>query len=153
MSDLEWEPPAGMLPEVARAWRAFFRKALSGVAGYTATPDMYLRLYKLQNGRCAICQKARGINPEDPKGRGPQRLGWDHNHVTGVVRGLLCTKGDKSCNRMVGWFKNDPQAFLRGFKYLMQPPALVVIGKPENVATGRAASVEINGQDITRYLA
>lgn len=144
MTALVWEPPAGMEPKVVSAWREFFRKAAAGKAGYTATPDMYLRLYKFQLGRCAICQKAKGINPEDPKGRGSQRLGWDHNHVTGLVRGLLCTRGEWSCNRIVGRYRDNPQAFLRGYEYLTKPPAF-------NLITASGGKVEMAGVDITRY--
>ena len=111
---------------MASAWREFFRKAASGRAGYTATPTMYVILYKAQLGRCFICQSARGINPEDPKGKGAQRLGWDHNHTTGAVRGLLCTKGEWSCNRIVGRYRDRPDAFARGARYLEQPPAAVL---------------------------
>lgn len=121
-----WEPPAGMSVTHVRAWREFFRKAASGQAGYTATWEDYVILYRAQLGRCFICQTARGINPDDPKARGTQRLGWDHNHMTGAVRGLLCTKGEWSCNRIVGRFRDKPEAFWRGFRYLTKPPALVL---------------------------
>jgi hypothetical protein len=126
MTEIIWTPPAGMAANVAKAWRAFFLKAASGSAGYTATAEAYVILYKAQLGRCFICQVARGINPEDPKGRGAQRLGWDHNHATGAVRGLLCTKGEWSCNRIVGRFRDNPEAFRRAARYLESPPALVV---------------------------
>lgn len=126
MIEYQWTAPAGMLPTVAASWRAFYRKAASGKSGYKATPEMYVILYKAQLGRCFICQVARGINPEDPKGRGPQRLAWDHNHATGAVRGLLCAKGEWSCNRIVGRYRDDPEAFRRGFRYLEQPPALIL---------------------------
>jgi hypothetical protein len=109
-----------------RAWREFFRKAASGQAGYTVTWEDYVILYRAQLGRCFICQTARGINPDDPKARGSQRLGWDHNHATGAVRGLLCTKGEWSCNRIVGRFRDKPEAFWRAFRYLTSPPALVL---------------------------
>jgi recombination endonuclease VII len=126
MAEFTYEPPAGMTPAVGRAWREFFRKAASGTAGYTASPEMYLITYKAQLGRCFICQVAKGINPEDPRGRGTQRLGWDHNHATGAVRGLLCTKGQWSCNRIVGRYRDNPQAFRRAARYLEQPPALIL---------------------------
>jgi hypothetical protein len=121
-----WVPPQGMSLPVARSWREFFRKALTGTAGYVATPGMYIVLYKAQLGRCYICQTAKGINPEDPKGKGSQRLGWDHNHATGIVRGLLCCKGEWSCNRIVGRFRDNPVVWARGFRYLTSPPALVL---------------------------
>jgi hypothetical protein len=126
VTEVDWTPPDGMFPPVARAWREFFRKAASGTAGYTATPDMYVVLYRAQLGRCFICQIAKGINPDDPKGRGSQRLGWDHNHATGMVRGLLCTKGEWSCNRIVGRYRDDPMTFHRAYRYLFSPPALVL---------------------------
>lgn len=109
------------------AWRNFFRKAASGEAGYTAGWEDYVILYRAQLGRCYICQTARGINPADPKARGSQRLGWDHNHSTGMIRGLLCTKGEWSCNRIVGRYKDNPDAFERAARYLQSPPALVLM--------------------------
>ncbi len=126
MGEFVYEAPAGMTPAVAAKWREFFRKAQSGTAGYTATPEMYMVLYRAQLGRCYICQVAKGINPEDPRGRGTQRLGWDHNHATGAVRGLLCTKGQWSCNRIIGRYRDNPGAFRRAARYLEQPPALVL---------------------------
>ena len=48
------------------------------------TEEDYARMFKEQNGKCAIC-----LN--EPKQR---RLAVDHDHKTGKVRGLLCA----SCN-------------------------------------------------------
>lgn len=126
MSDFAWTPPEGMAPAVARAWLAFFRKAASGKAGYTCSPELYVTLYKAQLGRCYVCQTAKGINPEDPKGRGTGRLGVDHNHGTGAVRGLLCVKGEWSCNRIIGRYRDNPEAFRRAYQYLQQPPAYLL---------------------------
>lgn len=125
MSD--WTPPEGMAVKHVTAWRNFFRKAASGEAGYTAGWEDYVILYRAQLGRCFICQRARGINPDDPQARGSQRLGWDHNHSTGLIRGLLCTRGERSCNRIVGNFRDDPDAFARGARYLKSPPSLVLL--------------------------
>lgn len=122
---MNWTPPQAMEPSVVRAWRAFYRKALSGVDGYTATPWEYRMQYIAQRGRCAICRKAKGIHPDDPKGRGSRRLGWDHNHVTGAKRGLLCTGGDRTCNRIIGWL--DAAALARAASYVVRPPARVLI--------------------------
>lgn len=110
---LAWTPPEGMLPKVASEWRAFYRAAL---VRYDVTPKRYLQLYLLQRGRCWICRKATGKHPLDPKGRGGRRLGIDHNHTTGVVRGLLCSGGDKTCNRIIGWL--DAPALRRAAAYL-----------------------------------
>lgn len=95
-----WTPPEGMTALNVQAWRAFYRGALDR---YSVTPAQYRFLYLIQKGRCAICRVAKGIHPDDPKAGGTRRLGIDHNHVTGAVRGLLCTGGDKTCNRIIGW--------------------------------------------------
>lgn len=70
----------------------------------------YERLYRFQDGRCAGCQRATGRT---------KRLAVDHNHLTGEVRGLLCGP----CNRMVGWYRDDPSTFERLVRYLLDPPA------------------------------
>jgi formate dehydrogenase maturation protein FdhE len=48
----------------------------------------YKRMFRQQKGRCAICHK-------------PQKSRWlavDHDHKTGKVRSLLCTR----CNTILG---------------------------------------------------
>jgi len=119
-----WTPPVGMKSANVTAWRAFYRKALSGEAGYTITPAQYRLLYVAQKGRCWICRKAKGIHPDDPNARGSRRLGVDHDHFTGQVRGLLCTGGDKTCNRIIGWLSHA--ALERAVGYLEHPPARVL---------------------------
>jgi hypothetical protein len=118
-----WTPPEGMDDQVAREWRSFYRAALKT---YGTTPATYRDLYLAQKGRCAICRIATGKHPDDPKGRGGRRLGIDHNHITSVVRGLLCTGGDKTCNRIIGWL-NAP-ALERAAMYLdgRRTPALLL---------------------------
>jgi hypothetical protein len=59
----------------------------------------YERLREQQDNRCAICKV------DKPGGRGDWHV--DHNHETGVSRGLLCL----GCNIGLGCFKDDP-AFL-----------------------------------------
>lgn len=117
-----WVPPLGMEHDVIYRWAAFYRSILDT---YGLSPDLYRDLYLAQKGRCAICQRAKGVHPDDPKGRGGRRLGVDHNHVTGQVRGLLCTGGDKTCNRIIGWL--DAPALTRAAQYLngARTPALV----------------------------
>lgn len=78
-------------------------------ATYGLAEGDYERLYLFQGGRCAGCQRATGAT---------RRLAVDHHHVTGEVRGLLCSP----CNRMVGHFRDDPATFLRLADYLVNPP-------------------------------
>lgn len=58
-----------------------------------------------QSGGCAICGEA----PSPDKS-----LAVDHCHVTGDVRGLLCTV----CNWALGRFKDDPGRFESAARYL-----------------------------------
>lgn len=113
MTKLDWTPPEGMSTSVAIGWRKFYADAQ---ARYGITPDDYAFLYRIQRGRCCICRKAKGKNPMDPRGTGQRRLGIDHNHVTGQVRGLLCTGGDKTCNRIIGWL--SPASLQRAVDYV-----------------------------------
>src|ERR1035437_2799340 len=66
---------------------------------YGITPDQYKAMLKFQNNRCAICRKFETTRNK----RGTlYRLGVDHNHQTGKVRGLLCM----SCNTKLVVFEN-----------------------------------------------
>jgi len=122
---------------VASSWRAFYRDVLTK---YGLTPDQYRALYLAQLGRCYICRSARGKHPDDPKGRGPSRLAVDHIHAMGsgnpgAVRGLLCRTGETSCNRMVGWLRDRPEAFERGASYLREAPAQAVLARMREAHT------------------
>lgn len=108
-----WTPPDGMARKDVAEWRAFYRAAM---VKYNVTPAHYRALYIAQKGRCWVCRTATGKHPDDPQARGGRRLGIDHNHVTGQVRGLLCTGGDKTCNRIIGWL--NAAALRRAADYL-----------------------------------
>lgn len=77
---------------------------------YGLPPGAYQRLYVFQGQRCAICPRATGAS---------RRLSVDHDHKTGLVRGLLC----RPCNDFLGWIMDDPEAGRRLFQYLTNPPA------------------------------
>lgn len=68
----------------------------------------YNRMVRAQKSLCRICQTK-------PDGK---RLHVDHNHDTGVVRGLLCEK----CNWGLGSFNDDPKLLSRAEAYLRSPP-------------------------------
>lgn len=82
---------------------------------FSLTADDYDRLRAAQGGRCAICQRSTGRS---------KRLPVDHNHATREIRGLLC----QPCNKFVGWVRDDPEAFARGYTYLTDPPARAALG-------------------------
>ena len=77
----------------------------------------YDRLYAEQGGLCAICRRARGIS---------RRLAVDHNHVTGRVRGLLCSP----CNQFIGYIRDEKAAFKRGYDYLERDELSTGQGSP-----------------------
>lgn len=146
---LYWTPPEGMRPAVVAAWRAFYRRGLSGEAGYVITPEQYRRLYIAQKGRCWICQRAKGIHPDDPKGGGSRRLGVDHDHLTGEVRGLLCTGGDKTCNRIIGWLGSE--ALQRAADYRRSrygQPARVLRELDRQLVSAESAGVELTDDQL-----
>jgi Recombination endonuclease VII len=72
-----------------------------------------------QGGKCAVCYT------EEPGGRG--QFHTDHDHVTGKVRGLLCTR----CNVALGMVNDDTWLLRRLAEYVerhdepswQQPPA------------------------------
>jgi hypothetical protein len=77
---------------------------------YGITRDDYWELYHSQGGHCYICQRATGT--------GRKRLTVDHDHKTGLVRGLLCS----TCNTILGHFRDDPAVAQRVIDYLGEPP-------------------------------
>lgn len=70
----------------------------------------YTNLYQKQGCCCAICRRATGKS---------KRLAVDHNHKTGLVRGLLCGP----CNKMLALARSNPAFFTRAARYLKHPPA------------------------------
>lgn len=77
---------------------------------YGLSPAEYDRLLALQGGRCAIC---RGR----PKSK---RLAVDHDHGSGAVRGLLCSR----CNHDLLGSAWDSLALASAlWHYLNTPPA------------------------------
>lgn len=90
--------------------RRFFREI---ERKYGLSEVGYRALYKAQGGRCYVCRKASG------KAR---MLGVDHDHLTGEIRGLVCTGSlnAMTCNRLIAIY-NRPQ-LLRAVAMLSDPP-------------------------------
>lgn len=112
-------------PRCVTCWRAEIkrRKTASHRAmvarTYGVDKSFYDLLYEYQGGKCALCQWATGKT---------KRLANDHDHAccpgpTNIcgecLRGLLCGP----CNEIIGRWGNNPDTFLRGFRYLIDPPA------------------------------
>jgi hypothetical protein len=72
----------------------------------------------------------------------------DHNHLTGAVRGLLCTGGDKTCNRIIGWL--DSAALRRAAEYMVFPPA-AVLGKIRGLEqNANAQGISLDQEELDR---
>ena len=79
------------------AWRYHVEKKLGG------TVEEYWRLHKEQNGLCAICKRPSR-----------KKLAWDHKHLTGKLRGLLCFR----CNSAIGNLDEDLERLKAAITYL-----------------------------------
>lgn len=86
---------------------------------YGISTRQYNAILAAQGGVCAIC----GRRPSK------RRLAVDHDHHTGVVRGLLCASGDYGCNKGLGYFNDDVEILRRAVAYLETPPADAVLGQ------------------------
>lgn len=81
---------------------------------YGMTLEDYGRRFEQQEGRCAICARP-GVNYLLATGR--RRTGFlvvDHDHTSGRVRALLCSK----CNCGIGQFNDDPHLVDKALMYL-----------------------------------
>jgi len=72
---------------------------------FNITIDAYERMFRNQNGVCAICGK---FNVDG------RRLAVDHDHNTGRIRGLLC----RMCNVFLGLIENTPGLLHKFSEYI-----------------------------------
>jgi hypothetical protein len=71
---------------------------------YGLTPEKRQELLNKYDNKCAIC---KGVNDN-------KELFIDHNHITGQVRGVLCSK----CNAAIGMLNEDLSLFDKAKEYL-----------------------------------
>lgn len=63
--------------------------------------EQYKTMLEACGGSCQSCNR-------------PARLVLDHDHATGLVRGLICTQ----CNTAIGMFRENPRSLSRAVVYL-----------------------------------
>lgn len=98
---------------------AYFAQRYNGVyaknktlARYGVDSFMYEQMLAEQGGACAICKTTdAGIHNGSGK---VKAFDVDHDHKTGVVRGLLCNR----CNRGIGMLGDDTRTLLNAHAYL-----------------------------------
>lgn len=96
-----------------RDWRKSNRdKLLSNKRRYRTgvTWDQYGAMLKAQGGGCAICGEKESIKSK----YGETALAVDHDHATGKLRGLLCSR----CNRTLGAIEKNPHILQAMLAYL-----------------------------------
>lgn len=71
------------------------------------SPDAYQQMLDGQGGVCAICKT-------DEPTAGKKSFCVDHDHKTGRVRGVLCTR----CNTMIGNARDDIGVLTTAIAYL-----------------------------------
>ena len=78
---------------------------------YGITEMQYHSLHTKQHGLCAICGQ-----PETYKAKSGKigRLAVDHDHATGAVRGLLCSR----CNFGIGYFRDSIEKLEKAIAYI-----------------------------------
>lgn len=71
---------------------------------YGLSAEEYYKMFEDQDNKCAICERSFD----------EVQAFVDHDHKTGKVRGLLCTK----CNTLLGMANDDPNLLRKAAKYL-----------------------------------
>jgi superfamily II helicase len=84
-----------------------YRKDWQLKKNFNISIEEYERLVKKQKGKCGICKKEDSLHV-------------DHNHISGAVRGLLCSP----CNLALGLFKDDKTILKNAIKYLNKDATL-----------------------------
>ena len=91
---------------------------------YNLQPGEYEKVFNFQGGVCAICKR-----PPKPG----KNLHVDHDHKTGLTRGLLCWTD----NSAVGKFKDDAVKLAAALEYIIHPPVTQALGREVFGRTGR----------------
>ena len=92
--------------ERAPRWRQYCASHAKRLHKFGVSAEEVADILLSQNGRCAICRA------KEPSGSGDWAI--DHDHVTGQVRGLLCSR----CNLAIGLLQDDPKVIAAALRYV-----------------------------------
>ena len=87
-------------------------KAIDLKKRFGITLEYYYEMLNKQNHVCAICKRPE--NAVDHRTGLPRALAVDHCHISGKIRGLLCTQ----CNRGLGKFNDNTEYLESAVEYL-----------------------------------
>lgn len=102
--------------EYAKQWRTANAEKVGGYhsryraerlprGAHYAPGDSYKSIALRQCEKCAICKAAFSVNPD-----------VDHDHETGIVRGLLCRR----CNLLLGMANDSVELLASSIEYLTE---------------------------------
>lgn len=110
------------------------------------TPEEWEIVYAFQQGVCYVCGE-----PQPPTKKGAKRLATDHDHDTGEVRGLLCSRCNPVLGKLENAFKRYGLSKVQGLtllrvifrlhEYLESPPARRALGKTVIGYPGRVGTI------------
>lgn len=83
---------------------------------YGISYDDYFAIYSAQGEACAICGRSELRREQSGKRKQILPLFVDHDHTTGKVRGLLCSK----CNSGLGMFEDNIDSLITAISYLKE---------------------------------
>lgn len=113
---------------------------------YRMRPADYEALLEIQGGACAICK-----GPPVGNGELRGRYSVEHNHSTGDIRGLLCSR----CNTAIGLLGDDPERVRVAATYIESPPPLPGLNDRSQeepiVSDRRVHGRSTDGAEIVRY--
>lgn len=95
---------------------------------YRLTPEDHARVFTYQGCVCAISKKPS------------KQYGTDHDHRTGLIRGIL----DWRINKGLAFFNDDPKLLRAAADYLENPPATAALGAPRYGLIGKAKTGKKN---------
>jgi hypothetical protein len=91
---------------------------------FNTCSEEYEKVLVYQNGNCAITKKPA------------TQLYLDHNHSTGLLRGLLSYK----VNKGLAYFSDDPDLLRNAADYLENPPYSAAVGEDVYGVMGRVTT-------------
>jgi hypothetical protein len=106
---------------------------------YNLTDQDYETILSFQGGVCAICRR-----PPVSK-----RHAVDHDHKTGLIRGLCCAK----CNRIIGSLRDSPVLAMACAEFLRNPTATTALGAPRYGIKGRTSNKAATRKRLNKVVA